>query len=64
MKNDPNMPMSHFLHTDLKVKRQHVRWTESEKQKFNDAVRKVGNQPDQISTIIGSKTYSQVLAQV
>ena len=39
------MPMSHFLYTDSDVKRQRKEWTESEKQKFNFAVRIVGNQP-------------------
>ena len=60
MKSDPNMPMSDFLYTDSNAKRQKKEWTESEKQKFYDAVRKVGNQPEQISNVIGSKTYSQV----
>ena len=31
MKNKPEMPMSHFLHTDSKVNRQRPGWTESEK---------------------------------
>ena len=52
--------MSHFLYTDSKFNRQKVWWTESEKQKFNDAVREVGNNPDKISSIVGSKTYTQV----
>ena len=30
MKNEPTMPMSHFLYTDSKFKRQYVKWTESE----------------------------------
>ena len=57
MKSNPTMPMSHFLYTDGKVDRQKARWTASEEQKFNDAVREVGAKPDQISNIVGSKSY-------
>ena len=56
MKTNPTMPMSHFLYTDSKVLRQKAKWTESEEQKFSDAVRKVGNNPYQISSIVSSKT--------
>ena len=61
MKNKPGIAMSDFLHTDSRVKRQ---WTESERQKFNDAVRKVGNSPYQISSILGSRTYRQVTGRI
>ena len=64
MKNQPGMPMSHLLHTDPKVNRQKVKWTESEEQKFNDAVRKVGNKPYQISNIVGTKTFRQVNSHI
>ena len=60
MKSKPGMPMSHFLYTDSKVRRQRAKWTLSEKSKFNDAVRKVGNKRYQICSMVGSKTYSQV----
>ena len=58
------MPISHFLYTDSKVNRKAAKWTESEKQKFNDAVREVGNKPYQISSIVGSKTYLQVRGHI
>ena len=58
------MSMSHFLNTDSKVKRQSTKWTESELQKFNDAVREVGNKSIQISSIVGSKTDKQVRWQI
>ena len=45
MKNEPETAMSDFLYTDSKVKRPCVKWTESEKLKFNDAVREVGKKP-------------------
>ena len=64
MKNNPAMPMSHFLYTDPKVRREKVKWTESENLRFNDAVRKVGNNANQISSIIGSKTYRQVQGRI
>ena len=65
MKSDPKMPMSHFLYTDPKANRQQVTWSESEKQKFYNAVREVGNKPYKISDIIGSgRTYTQVLSHI
>ena len=60
MKSKPGMPMSHFIYTDSKVNRQYGKWTKSEEQKFNDAVREVGNNAIQICSIVGSKTYGQV----
>ena len=64
MKSNPAMPMSHFFHTDLKVRRQKARWTVSEESKFNDAVRKVGYKPYQICSMVGSKTYVQVIGHI
>ena len=64
MKNKPELAMSDFLYTNSKVKRSGIEWTESEKQKFNDAVREVGNKPYQISSIVGTRTYRQVSGRI
>ena len=62
MRNKPGIAMSDLLYT--RGKKPCVKWTESEHQKFYDAVREFGRKPYEISNSIGSKTYFQVSSRI
>ena len=65
MRNKHGIKMSDLLHTDpSREKKLCVKWTESENQMFNDAVREVGRKPYEISNIVGSKTYREVSGKI